>query len=184
MSHRRQPATHSALGGTEVALELTLTLTQASLRAASTAKEESDATDSAELAAAWREGVVGGSGHRSADGADSAALNHVAPGVKVVDGGVGGGLGEVRDGLGLDALEVDVSGLVLLLLPAHVDERSLDVVVNDLSAAARALLDLLLVRGVALDAQLDLLETALAQDVFGHVAVLDVSEESTIQESL
>ena len=43
--------------------------------------------------------------------------------------------------------------------------------------AAGPRLDLLLVRGVAFDAELDLLEAAFAKNKFGHVAILDVAEE-------
>lgn len=75
-------------------------------------------------------------------------------------------------------LKVDVSALGLLLLPGHVDEGPLDVVVDDLSAAARPFADLLLVGGVALYAQPDLLQAPLLQHLLGHVAVLDVLEEA------
>ena len=43
----------------------------------------------------------------------------------------GDGLQEIGDGLALDALEVDVSTFGLLLLPGHVEEGTLDVVVDD-----------------------------------------------------
>ena len=62
-------------------------------------------------------------------------------------------------------LEVDVSALGLLLLPGHVDERPLHVVVDDLRAAAGSGAHLLLVCRIALDAQPDLLQTALLQNL-------------------
>ena len=68
--------------------------------------------------------------------------------------------------------------LGLLLFPGHVDEGPLDIVVDNLGPTARPLLDLLLVRGVALDAKLDLLKSTLPQHRLGLLAVLDVLEEA------
>ena len=56
-----------------------------------------------------------------------------------------------------------MSALGLLLLPGHVDEGPLDVVVDDLGSAAGPRAHLLLVSGVAFDAQPDFLQTALLQ---------------------
>lgn len=55
---------------------------------------------------------------------------------------------QVRDGLGLDALEVHVAAFALLLLPGHADEGPLHVVVDDLRPPAGPPLHLLLVGGV------------------------------------
>lgn len=68
---------------------------------------------------------------------------------KLVLGNVRGGRGQVGDGLGLDALEVHVAALPFLLLPGHADERSLDVVVDDLGATSRTPLHLLFIGWVA-----------------------------------
>ena len=64
------------------------------------------------------------------------------------------------------------------LFPGHVDERPLHVVVDDLGSAAGAQTHLFLVRRVALDAETQLLEAAVFEHLFGHVAVLDVFEEA------
>ena len=93
-------------------------------------------------------------------------------------GEVGGRLGQIGDRLALDALEVDVATLGLLLLPRHVYERPLHVAVDDLGLVARAQAHLLLVRRIALDAEAELLEAAILEHLFGHVAVLDVLEEA------
>lgn len=68
--------------------------------------------------------------------------------------------------------------LGLLLLPGHVDKRSLQVVVDDLHPAAGPLLDLLLVRGIALDTESDLLQTSILQHLLGHLAVFDILEKA------
>lgn len=65
----------------------------------------------------------------------------------------------------------------LLFLPAHVNEGALHVVVDDVGPTARSLLDLLLVRRVALDAQPDLLQSSLLHHLLGDIAVLYVLKE-------
>ena len=61
----------------------------------------------------------------------------VATSVEVVDVGIRGRLRQVGHRLRLDALEVDVTGLGLLFLPGHVDERPLDVVVYHLGGKSK-----------------------------------------------
>lgn len=60
---------------------------------------------------------------------------------------------EVWDAPAADALEVYVSALPFLLFPGQLDERTLDVAVNDLRLAARTPLHLLLTGGVSWDTE-------------------------------
>lgn len=87
---------------------------------------------------------------------------------------IGGRLGQIGDRLALHALKVHVSTLGLLLLPGHVNERPLHVVVDDLGLVARADAHLFLVRRVAFDAEAELLEAAVLEDLFGYVAIFDI----------
>ena len=91
---------------------------------------------------------------------------------------VGSCLRQIGDGLALDALEVHVPALGLLLLPGHVNERALNVVVDDLGLAARSDAHLLLVGRIAFDAESELLEAAVLEHLFGDVAVLDIFKKS------
>jgi len=68
--------------------------------------------------------------------------------------------------------------LCFLLLPGHVDERSLHIAVDDFSPSTGTPSDLLFVGGVSLYATAYLLQTAILHHLFGHIAVLDVLEES------
>ncbi len=68
--------------------------------------------------------------------------------------------------------------LGLLLLPGHVNEGPLHVVVDHLGLAARPQAHLLLVCRVALDAQAQLLQAAVLEHLFAHVAILDVFKKS------
>lgn len=68
---------------------------------------------------------------------------------QLVLGNVCGCRGQVSGRLGLDALEVHVAALPLLLLPGHADERTLDVVVDDLRTTSRTPLHLLFISRVA-----------------------------------
>jgi hypothetical protein len=72
----------------------------------------------------------------------------IPPGVQL-QSRVGSRLRQVGHALGLDALEVDVAALGLLLLPGHVNEGALHVVVDHFGSAPRTLLHLFLVGRIA-----------------------------------
>lgn len=71
----------------------------------------------------------------------------------VVLGHVGSGGGQVGDGLAPDALEVNVPAFPLFLLPGHVNEGALHVIVDHLVAAPWSQLQLLFAGRVAWSAE-------------------------------
>ena len=75
-------------------------------------------------------------------------------------------------------LKIDVSTFGLFFLPGHVNERSLDVIVNDFGSASGTFAHLLFVSWIAFDTEAYLLQSSLFQYLFGHIAVLDILEKS------
>ena len=75
-------------------------------------------------------------------------------------------------------LKINVSAFGLFLFPRHVYKRPLDVVVNDFSSATWSLANFFLVRWVTFNSKSNLFKASLLQDLFGHITVLDVFEES------
>merc|ERR1719427_729397 len=86
-------------------------------------------------------------------------------------------LGQIRDRLALNTLEVNMPGLGFLLLPAHVNEGPLHIVVDNLRSPSRSLLHPLLMSWISFNTQLYFLQAPLPQHRLRLLPVLHIFEK-------